>query len=211
MNDWLHGVLVPPLKIIEIRREAESIRARVNLVPTEPFPVLAFLEHAMPIAFPAFDCEIVEELPDQDEACAYPDGCQEHPDGPLIRLTLEVYERAYEGNGRARLTVTHECAHVILHRQVAVHPRGPRGAELEPYRNSEWQATQLAAELLMPPASLERHATIREFCWQMGVSRQAAQLRATKLIERDEVGPVRWFALNTASATQEVSEMRSRK
>lgn len=211
MNDWLHGVLVPPLRITDIRREAESIRARVNLDPSESFPVLAFLEHAMPIAFPAFDFEIVEELPDDDEACAYPDGCQEYPDGPLIRLTLEVYERACAGNGRARMTVTHECAHVILHRQVGVHPRGPRGSELKPYRNSEWQATQLAAELLMPPASLERHATIREFCRQMGVSRQAAQLRATKLIERGEVGPVRWFTLGAAIGKKEVSEMRTRK
>jgi hypothetical protein len=211
MNDWLHGVLVPPRGIKEIRREAESIRAGVNLAAAEPFPVLAFLEHAMPVAFPAFDYEIVEELPHQDEACAYPDGCQEHPDGPLIRLTLEVYEGAYTGNGRARMTVAHECAHVILHRQVAVHPRGPRGSDLKPYRNSEWQATQLAAELLMPPVSLERHTNIIEFCRRMGVSRQAAQLRATKLIERCEVGPIQWLTLDATKGKKEVSEMHSRK
>ena len=211
MNDWLHGVLVPPLGIKEIRCQAEAIRTSVHLAATEPFPVLAFLEHALPIVFPEFDLEIVEELPNHDEACAYPDGCQEHPHGPLIRLTVEVYEDAYAYNGRARMTVVHECAHVILHRQVAVHPRGPRGSDLKPYRNSEWQATQLAAELLMPPASVELYATLSEFCQQMGVSRQAAQLRAEKLLDRGEVRQVRWYRPSEARKQLEVSEMHSRR
>jgi Zn-dependent peptidase ImmA (M78 family) len=211
MNDWLHGVLVPPLSIKDIRRYAESIRASARLGPADSFPVLTFLEHALPGVLPEFDFEIVEELADQDEACAYPDGCQDHPHGPLIRLTTEVYEGAYAGSGRARMTVTHECAHVLLHRQVAVHPRGPRGSDLKPYRNSEWQATQLAAELLMPLPSLERYATLAEFCRRMGVSRQAAQVRATKLIERDEAGLARWCASSMTHDRKEVREMYSPK
>ncbi len=97
-----------------------------------------------------FDFEIVESLPDGDEARAFPDGAPHYPDGPVIQVLPHVYERAAANNGRARLTVLHECGHVLLHRHVAVHHRGPRGAELKPWENSEWQANQFAAELLMP-------------------------------------------------------------
>jgi IrrE N-terminal-like domain len=211
MNDWLHGVPVPPLGIQEIRHQAEMIREGAHLSAAERFPVLAFLEHGLPAALPGFDFEVVEELPHMDEACAYPDGCGEHPDGPFIRLTAQVYDGAYARNGRARMTVLHECAHVILHRQVAVHPRGPRGSDLRPYRNSEWQANQLAVELLMPPASLGQHATLAEFCRLMGVSRQAAQLRAAKLLERGEVGPVVWLTPEAPNDGKETQEMRPHK
>jgi Zn-dependent peptidase ImmA (M78 family) len=210
MNDWLHGVQVPPLGILEIRRQAEVIRSGVHLTPDEPFPVLAFLEHALLVAL-GLDFEIVDELPNSDEACAYPDGCEEHPDGPFIKLTTSVYEGAHAGHGRARLTVLHECAHVILHRQVAVYPRGPRGTEPKAYRNSEWQATQLAVELLMPPESLADCGALSDFCRRMGVSRQAATVRALKLLERGEIRAGDPAALWISGDSMEVRNMQPYK
>lgn len=193
MSDWLHGVRVPPLSIVQLRELAGAIRAGSHLPPVEPFPVLYFLEHALPEAILGFDFAVVDELPDGNEACAYPDGCTEHPDGPFIELTTKVYDHACAGYGRDRLTILHEISHVLLHRKVAVHNRGPRGAELKAYENSEWQATQLAAELLMPLESFSAHRSLHKFCKAMGVSRKAADIRATKLLERGDVASVPWL------------------
>src|ERR1022692_1305297 len=192
MSDWLHGVRVPPINITRLRELAGLIRRESHLRPEEPFPVLYFLEHSLPQVMPGFDFIILDHLPNGDEACAYPDGCRENPEGPFIKLTTAVYNGAWANKGRDRLTVLHECSHVILHRKVAVHHRGPRGAELKPYGNSEWQANQLAAELLMPLESIAARAALGDFCRRMGVSREAAQLRAKKLVERGDVTSIDW-------------------
>src|SRR6267154_2486567 len=119
MSDWLHGIRVPPLTINQLRELAKLIRSASQLKPEEPFPVLRFLEHALPQALPNFDFLVVEELSDRDEARAYPDGCPEYPDGPFIKLTKRVYDGAWANKGRHRLTVLHECGHVIVHRKIA--------------------------------------------------------------------------------------------
>jgi Zn-dependent peptidase ImmA (M78 family) len=194
MSDWLHGVRVPPLTIIQLRDLAKMIRVASQLTPEEPFPVLFFFEHSLPMAIPNFDFTIVESLSDGDEARAYPDGCQEYPDGPFVKLTTLVYDGAWAKKGRHRLTVLHECSHIILHRKIAVHRRGPIGAELKPYENSEWQANQLAAELLMPIESIVPSNSLNDYCNTMGVSREAAQLRARKLVERREIQSIAWHS-----------------
>lgn len=183
MSDWLHGVRVPPLRTSDLRQFAKAIRLGAKIEVAQPFPVLPFLEHAMPAALIGFDFEVTDNLSDGNEACAYPDGCRENPSGPFIKLSTTVYTGAHKGNGRHRLTVLHEIAHVILHRQVAVHPRGPRGSTLRAYENSEWQANQFAAELLMPPECFLPNEDLDAFCVRLGVSKRAAQLRAKKLTD----------------------------
>lgn len=181
MSDWLHGVRVPPMRIDELREIATVIRQQSELSPEEPFPVLKFLEWSMDAMFEDFDFEVVDTLPDGDEARAYPDGAPHHPNGPVIQLLRQVYEGAGSNNGRSRLTVLHECAHVILHGHVAVHHRGPRGAELKPWVNSEWQANQLAVELLMTVESFKLGMDLESYVAHMGVSREAACNRALQL------------------------------
>lgn len=181
MSDWLHGVRVPARRIQDLRALASEIRSHSNLAAAERFPVLHFLELSMGEMLENFDYEIVDSLPDGDEARAYPDGAPHFPDGPVIQLLQAVYDRAGEGNGRARLTVLHECGHVLLHRHVAVHHRGPRGAELKAWENSEWQASQFAVELLMPVESLHSPGGIESYVTQMGVSREAACNRVLQL------------------------------
>jgi hypothetical protein len=193
MSDWLHGVRVPPLRINDIRQIASTLRSNADLSPAEPFPALHFLELAMPALVDHFDLEIVESLPDGNEARAFPDGAPHHPDGPVIQLLTHVYEKAAENNGRARLTVLHECGHVLLHRHVAVHHRGPRGAELNTWENSEWQASQFAVELLMPVESLLAPGSLEGYVGRMGVSREAACNRVLQLERQLKVAvPVGW-------------------
>lgn len=181
MSDWLYGVRVPPLRINDIREIASTLRSNAKLSPDEPFPALHFLELAMPALVDNFDLEIVESLPDGNEARAYPDGAPHYPDGPVIQLLTHVYEKATKNNGRARLTILHECGHVLLHRHVAVHHRGPRGSELDTWENSEWQANQFAAELLMPAESFKSPGPLEDYVGRMGASREAACNRALQL------------------------------
>jgi IrrE N-terminal-like domain len=181
MSDWLHGVRVPPLKIRDLRRLAVAIRSHSNLEECAPFPVLRFLEWSMPELIEAFDWEIVESLPDGDEARAYPDGAPHYPQGPVIQMLAHVYDDAAKNRGRPRLTILHECGHVLLHRHVAVHHRGLVGADLPTWENSEWQASQFAVELLMPVPSVETAEDLESYVERMGVSREAACNRAMQL------------------------------
>lgn len=182
MSDWLHGVRVPPMNILPLRGLAEAIRQHSTLKAEEPFPVLRFLEWSMLKILKDFDWEIVTSLPDGDEARAYPDGAPHYTKGPLIELLPHVYDDAANNKGRPRLTILHECGHALLHRHVAVHHRGPKGAELKTFENSEWQANQFAAELLMPVASFDAPGDLEAYVQAMGVSREAACNRALQLM-----------------------------
>jgi len=133
MSDWLHGVKVPALRIADIRSFATSIRQNSQIGIHDPFPVLDFLEFSLTGGIDGFDWISSDDLPRGVEACAYPDGCAENPDGPYIKIRDTVYEAAHRREGRARLTILHECGHILLHRKVAVHHRGAIGAQLAPY------------------------------------------------------------------------------
>lgn len=194
MSDWLHGVKVPPLRTSDIRDLATQIRSGLRVNAKDPFPVMDFLEFAMPRAMPDFSWMVVESVPGGLEACAYPDGCADNPDGPFIVLASNVYEAAYGGDGRARHTVLHECGHLLLHQKVAVHHRGPVGAQLRPYENSEWQASTFAGELLMPPQSFLVHSCLGDFCQHMGVSKQAALVHGKRLMRDRVIPPIDWLA-----------------
>jgi Zn-dependent peptidase ImmA (M78 family) len=195
MNEWQYGVKVPPRRIADLRSLATRIRAESGLDRQAPFPALHFLELSMPRMFNNFDLEIVDELTDGDEARAYPDGAPHHPHGPVIQLRFKTYDDASGGNGRARMTVLHECGHVTLHAGVAVtHDTHDRGERLNPWENSEWQANQFAAELLMPPESLGTASTVSEFALRMGVSRDAARVRAQQLVRTTVISKPEWLS-----------------
>jgi len=181
MSDWLHGVRVPPLNIRDLRELAITIRSASQLDECASFPVLHFLEWTMHELRDGFDWEIVDSLSDRDEARAYPDGAPHYPVGPLIQMLPHVYDAAGLNKGRARLTILHECGHVLLHRHVTAHHRGMVGAALPTWENSEWQASQFAVELLMPVQSLQKQFDLETYVEQMGVSREAACNRALQL------------------------------
>lgn len=197
MSDWLNGVRVAPLKILQIRGLTSTMRTSFGIAPEDPFPVLWFLEAGMPQGMDGFDWEVDNTLPHNLEACAFPDGCRENPNGPYIKIRPEVYDAACIGDGRARLTLLHECGHVLLHRQVSVHARKEfiPARDLRPYENSEWQANTFAAELLMPPQSFSAATALPEYCRRMGVSYLAARTQGKKLIGRNEIPAHPWLVV----------------
>lgn len=180
MSDWLFGRRVPPLNTWQIRAMALDIRRFCQLGTIQRFPALWFAEHVMPEFSDHYDFEVVEQL-GEHEGLAFPDGNQQNPRGPLVQISQRCYDAACDGEGRARLTVLHECGHVLLHAGLSSRLSDDETSALKAFENSEWQANQFAAELLMPVASLQRKCGLKEYATIMGVSFEAARVRTRQL------------------------------
>ena len=126
-----------------LRLIAEHIRKITGYENKPCFPIIKFLEHVMPVLFPQFNYEIVEdaELPGMEGLTL--------PHKNLILLPNSVYEDAVAGKGRARFSVTHEVAHLIIidDGNTAL----ARTENMVAYQDPEWQANALASEILLPP------------------------------------------------------------
>ena len=195
MSNRSDGVQVAPRSIGEIRGLATTIRDSMGVDQRDRFPVMWFLESAM-YCLDGFNWKVEDDLSDGMEACAFPNGCQENPGGPFIKIRSDVYEAAYVDDGRARFTLLHECGHILLHQNVtALHRKAWQpGTNLPVYRNSEWQADVFAAELLMPPQSFIGRRSLLAFCHGMAVSHSAALLQGKKLVQRKDIPAMRWLA-----------------
>lgn len=180
MSDWLFGRRVPPLSTRQIRAKAQDLRRHCQLGAIQRFPALWFAEHVMTELVDHYDFEVVEQL-GEHEALAYPDGNHQNPNGPLIQVSQRCYEAACEGDGRARLTVLHECGHVLLHAGLSSRLSEDEPDALKAFENSEWQANQFAAELLMPMDSFRRPRGLKDYTAIMGVSYEAARVRVRQL------------------------------
>ncbi len=103
------------------------------------------------------------------------------PDQGLIVIKNSVYEDLFRDDSFARTTVIHEFAHLVLQHSLTLH-RGAVLGEHEWYEDSEWQANQLMAELLMPVEVVQalgaNPLTISKAC---GVGVTAAVYRLNKL------------------------------
>lgn len=85
-----------------------------------------------------------------------------------IWMQVDFYDALFEPNSntnRARSTLAHEIGHAVLHavdvrtgrhRPHALALRRVRRSELEPFRDSEWQAHTFAGALLMPRPALRK-------------------------------------------------------
>jgi len=152
---------------LSLRGLATFLRSEFRL--TMPyFPIVEFLEKGMVQIFPEFNWEIV---PDKEldglEGLTLP---SEH----LIVLPERVYMDAVKGLGRARFSVAHEVAHYLLISDTSV-ALCRSDANLPAYRDPEWQANTLAAELLMPP-SMTVGMSAKMIAKVFGVSLAAAEV-----------------------------------
>ena len=103
------------------------------------------------------------------------------PELNLVVLRESIYEGLFENDPFSRYTVIHEFSHIVLNHAVTLH----RGAVLGAHRwieDSEWQANNLAAEMMMPLDVVRRlqckPILIMSEC---GVSAQAVQYRLNNL------------------------------
>lgn len=129
------------------RSYAKAIRTDLGLQNTLKFPALEFLETLPSLIGDEtlyYDCIADSEwtLP---SAHAYYDL---QANGIFVRES--VYEGAHNGNGRDRMTITHECCHVLLLRHNHFTLSRTFDKNIPPYRDPEWHAKCLAGELMVP-------------------------------------------------------------
>lgn len=96
-------------------------------------------------------------------------------------IRADVYDKLSEGSAFSRYTVVHEFSHIVLDHAVTLH-RGAVLGQHEWWEDSEWQANNLTAELLMPVAVVRalggNSQLIQQRC---GVSAPAAENRLKNL------------------------------
>lgn len=173
-----NGFRVPPMSVDSIRLAAERLRPK--LAPDGAPDLENFvqsLEHKFGINY-----DVVEDhlLPPGVEASCLPERRQ-------IVISATTYDGVIRNDGRARFTVFHELGHLLLAHSRTFH----RGLAERPefFENSEWQADQFAAEMLMPLGVIRSKnlSEAGELQKEFGVSYSAAAKRLKQLTRRGEI------------------------
>lgn len=71
------------------------------------------------------------------------------PEQQLIVMRESIYDGLSADDPFARYTVVHEFSHIFLQHAVTLH-RGSQAGDHQWWEDSEWQANNLTAEILMP-------------------------------------------------------------
>lgn len=158
--------VVPPWSWAQIGTITNNLRLQFSLSAQPDFPVMEFLEIVLDQQLNAVRLEIETE----DEMGAF-EGLTD-PDGQFIVLRQDVYEKAWEGDGRSRFTVAHELGHFFLHTGKPM-ARASHRVRVPQFRLSEPQANQFAAELLMPRDFIHPQDTMHSIAHRHGVSLEA--------------------------------------
>ena len=167
----------------QIRKYAYQLRKDLGLDQTEYFPIMRILENVLPLIYPEFHIEAVEdnELPGRM--------AETTPEQGVIRVRQSVYSAACNGVAWARMIMAHELGHFLFHdSQNTTFAYVETGSRLPPDIAPERQADIFAAELLIP-YHLIKDKNVYQIKKHFGVSRSAAeaQLRqAAKVKKRHE-------------------------
>lgn len=171
------GFRVPPMSVAKIRAAAMQVRSL--LIPDGAPDLEAFVGSLERFSI---TCDVVDDnfLPRGVEASCI-------PEQRVIYIAASTYDAICRNDGRARFTIFHELGHLLLAHSRSFHRDTKMSFPI--YENSEWQADQFAAEILMPlNVILEKNLTAAwELQDEFGVSYQAASNRLIKLRQKGEI------------------------
>ena len=164
----MNGYTVSALSRLQIRRMAEAIRKIDGSEQQLYFDIVKFVELKLPKIDPSFNFNV--------GAMSKMGDCHglTYPERNEINIREDVYEKAYNGSGRDRLTIAHELFHLLQHTSDNVCFARNGSAETPAYRNPEWQANAFGGELLIPH-KLINGLSVNEIMVQCGVSADAAR------------------------------------
>ena len=159
-----------------LRKEAYILRMRFGLDKVKKFPVMEFLELAMPQIDEEFMLVPVED--DELKGRAAETIPTEH----VIRVKQSVYDVACQGSYWARTVMAHELGHYMLHGEETVaYAHAAPGERIPDEINAERQADIFAAELLAPVHLVDEtsdYLVSKHFGITLGMARsQMNQLR----------------------------------
>jgi len=129
----------------KIRQFTMQIRRSIGTENDFYFPVVHFIEFALPRLDPEFELDIVS-------ASDIPGNYAEtRPALHHMRIREDVYEDALADNGRARFTLAHELGHYLMHGEGVVSlARTQSNIQVPPYARPGRQANVFAGDLLVP-------------------------------------------------------------
>ena len=169
--------VVPPLSWDDIGATTDNLRSRFGLGSIPYFPIVEFIEKILDqrLEFVRFEVGTETEMKGAEGFTC--------PKGEFIMLRQDVYEKACEGEGRARFTAAHELGHLILHTGVPL-ARTTVKNSFPAYRLAEPQANRFAAELLMPQTFMLREDDAQSVTKRHGVSYESAQYRINTISKK---------------------------
>jgi len=167
--------VMQPCSRLDLRRLAMRVRQILNAENILYFPIAELLE-LMPVLFPPCCPIIVKDY-------ELPSGVHADTDvgNHIIRIKQSVYDGAFNGNGRDRMTIAHEIGHYLLICVLGFKfQRNFSDSAVQKYQDPEWQAKCFAGELLIP-AHLVQGMNPNEIAVACGVSVHAAETQWSKL------------------------------
>lgn len=165
----MHSFIATPMNRAEIRNLALQVRSNFGFASTLRFPIMEFVELALPQFDKNYSFEVVErrEL-GQSHGLTVREG-----DHVTIKIREDVYDLACGDAGRDRGTVAHEVGHYLMHaRSPSLHRHF--GGEIRTFEDPEWQAKCFQGELLVPKHLVHGMSAIAVAA-ACGVSVQAAE------------------------------------
>lgn len=160
-----------PISRNDIKRFVRRIKEVTGFSEDLYFPVIHFLEHILPVLVPDFRLEII---PKNEMGSKHG---ETFPSKNLIRIREDVYLRAYNGEGRDRLTIAHEIGHLFLHDNDSIALcRLEPGENIITYEDPEWQADCFGGELLAS-SYLINNLSIDSIMKKCGVTKSAATVQ----------------------------------
>lgn len=179
----LGGFKVTGRSIAEIRISANNVRRILEIGDNPKAISIGLLLDSLSVKYGInYDVLELSEMPHEDiEACWDPESLTMH-------LRTDVFEKACRNDPRARFTVMHELGHGLLGHRRTIN-RASTDHHLKTYEDSEWQANQFAAEILMPLDVIQDRKlnTAARVEFYFNVSALAAQKRIKQLQKRGEL------------------------
>jgi hypothetical protein len=174
--------VVPPLSRKDIRNYADDIRTHLKI--TSPyFPIVEVVEFALPKVIKGFYLDVCDEAEMTER---FGRGCHgmTFPDENVMHIREDVYNRARRDEGRDRLTIAHEVAHLLLHSGLRFARRASPNTPL--YATSEWQANAFGGELLMSYRHVQNCTSVSEAAALFKISISAAEVQ-WEAFKRDKI------------------------
>lgn len=175
MTEYYSNYEVEPCSRQDLREFAQFVRKTLKITSIK-FPICQLLDALT--SFDIFYDVIDDQLWDQSF------GKEKHAEYNLSKRTIyikeSVFERACNGFGRDRFTITHEFAHALLLDGTSIKlSRNSISPQKKLYTNPEWQADCLAGELLIP-YNFCKNMSPKKISHICGVSLSAAHYQSKK-------------------------------
>jgi hypothetical protein len=166
------GALVAAQSTASLRSFAEQVRGVFVNPGRTDFPIMDVLEFRLEAIFPGFavlPCDHSEMGADEGRVI---------PGINAIFLREDVYDGAWEGNGRDRFTACHELAHYLLHRTAGF--ARTRDDHEPMYKDAEWQADTFAGALMMSVQHAPSFSSVGDAAAKCGMTPHAARVMLSK-------------------------------